>query len=382
MSRLISVVIKPTLACRMDCRHCYHSPAERADERRISFETLDRVFALAAQDYDSAWFVWHGGEPLSLPLSFYKKAIALQEQHFGTASHRVGNTIQTNGLAIDRALLSFCKEKQINLGVSYEGPCDALLRPDGAQVERTLRGMSAGERVFSVSATVARGAQDRQQELYEYFRELGTAVTLAPVIPAGEAAAHPELVPDPAAYAAASIRAFDAWLTDAETKVPLIPHYLYVLAALGDAQPADCAHTSCLTRWLCVYPNGDLYPCAKACPAAFRLGNVQDFGSFAEAFRTPGFAALLAGTVARREKCQSCPVFAYCAGGCSMDACYERGLTENGGASCQVYRAVFTHVKETLDRIIAEKQDLRQYNVFVRDAILGKLLNPVLTTGY
>ncbi|MDD2626651.1 MAG: radical SAM protein [Candidatus Methanomethylophilus sp.] len=381
MSRLLSVIIKPTLTCSMDCRHCYHPPTERAQGGRISFDRLDRLFSMISREYDAAWFIWHGGEPLILPLSFYKKVIELEEKHFGVASHRVGNTIQTNGLALNRKFLVFCRDKQINVGVSHEGPCDGLLRPDGAKVDKILRDMNRDERVFSVSATICRGSQSRQREIYEYFRDAGMTVSFSPVIAAGEAAVHPELVPDPEAYAAESNALFDEWLHDRDAQVPLLPHYLYLLSALGDPQPADCAHTSCLTKWLCVYPNGDLYPCAKACPAPYKLGNLDDFRHLGDVFRTPGFVKLLEGTVARREQCRTCPIFDYCAGGCSVDACYEGGIEKNGGNACRIYRTVFTHVKETVDGILRDRPDLQQYNSFVQDAVLGKLVNPLYGNG-
>lgn len=374
MSRFLSVVIKPTLACDMGCRHCYHSPEEMSSGARISFDRLERLFNLLNREYDSVWFIWHGGEPLNLPISFYRKVLDMQKRIFGPL--RYGNTIQTNGVALDRKFIKFCKDNEVNIGISHEGPCNALLRPDGDAVEKRIVEMSDKERVFSVSSTVSRGAQDRQAEIYRHFRDIGTAVSINPVVPLGCTASHPELVPDPEAYIKSSIEAFDEWFNDPAVRVPLIPHYLYVLSALGDPQGSDCAHSSCLTKWLCMYPNGDLYPCAKPCPGSMRLGNIDDIGSIADAFRSEGFANILRGTIARREKCKSCELFNFCQGGCSIDAMAENGLEENGGSSCRIYREVFGHVKKCVDSIIAEKKDLTAYNAYVRDAVLGKLVNP------
>ncbi|AGI47645.1 Arylsulfatase regulator (Fe-S oxidoreductase) [Thermoplasmatales archaeon BRNA1] len=376
MNRYLSVIIKPTLACNMACRHCYHSPEERSSEGRISFERLEKLFRIASRDYESVWFIWHGGEPLELPLSFWKKAIELQEKYFG--NHTCGNTIQTNGLNIDRKFLEFCRKKQINIGVSHEGPYDDLLRTDCSKVEDTIRKMSDKGRVFSVSSTISKGDESSQLEIYRHFSDIGTSLSMVPVIPAGCAAAHRELVPDPDAYIRSSIEAFDAWLHDRDTEMPLSPHFLYVMSALGDPQPSDCAHSSCLTRWVCLYPNGDLYPCAKACPSSMKLCNIDSVNAVPEAFRTEGFAEILKGTIARREKCQKCDVYDYCQGGCSIDAYYEEGIGNNGNPSCRIFREVFLHIKKEMDSIISEKKDLSQYNRFVRDAVLGKLVNPVM----
>ena len=59
-----------------------------------------------------------------------------------------------------------------------------------------------------------------------------------------------------------------------------------------------------------------------------------------------------------------------------MDAYHEGSIEDNGNDSCKIYKAIFTHVSEEIRKILDEKPDLSQYNLFVRDAILGKLTNP------
>ncbi len=377
MSRLISVIIKPTLACGMACKHCYHSSDELSQKDCISSERLERLFRLLSREYDSVWFVWHGGEPLSLPFSFYKNAIELEKKCFGP--NRYGNTIQTNGQGLNRRFVKFCKDHEINLGISHEGPYDDILRQNGEKIESLIVEMSEGERVFSVNSTISRETQDKQVEIFEHFRDLGAAVSLSPVLPVGCTACHSELVPDPEAYINSSIEAFDKWFDDPDCRTPLVPHFLYVLSALGNPQFSDCSHTSCLTKWLCVYPNGDLYPCAKPCPPAMKLGNIDEISSISEVFRCEAFGEILKGTIIRRQKCQSCAIFNYCQGGCTIDAFYESGIENNDGDSCRIYREIFTYVKKRVDEIIDGRKDLSAYNPFVRDAILGKIVNPALS---
>ncbi|MCQ2084810.1 MAG: radical SAM protein [archaeon] len=376
MSRFLSVVIKPTLACNMACRHCYHTSEELTSEARISFDRLERLFNILSKEYDSVWFVWHGGEPLEMPFVFYKKVLDMQEKIFGP--ERYGNTIQTNGLKLDRKFINFCKEKKVNIGISHEGPYDGILRENGEKIEKQIIAMSDKERVFSVNSTISRDCQDKQLEIYRHFRDIGAAVSMVPVLPIGCTACHPEFVPDADAYIKSSIAAFDEWLTDTTSRIPLLPHYQYVLSALGTPQESDCAHSSCLTKWLCMYPNGDLYPCAKPCPSSMKLGNIDNIKSIGDCFRTEGFVNILQGTIVRRQKCQSCDLFKFCQGGCSIDALNQGGIENNGGDSCRIYREIFTHIKDAVSEIINEKKDLTQYNAFIRDAILGKLVNPAL----
>ncbi|MDR2846389.1 MAG: radical SAM protein [Candidatus Methanoplasma sp.] len=378
MKPYLSVIIKPTLACNIDCRHCYHTEEERAGDP-ISIERLDKLFKAVSEEYESAWFIWHGGEPLMLSLQFYRDAIALEEKYFGKDSHRVGNTIQTNGTRLDRKFADFCRDNKINVGVSYEGEFNDVLRERTADVEKNLELLRKKEYVFSVSSTISSGTVSKQTEIYKTFRDRKMAVSFSPVIPAGCAAVHSDLVPNAEEYVSSSIETFDLWLKDKDSEIPLIPHYLYVLNALGEPVESDCAHTSCLTKWLCIYPNGDLYPCAKGCPSEFRLGNIDAVSQISDAFASEGFKKILIGTIQRREKCKQCSIFEYCNGGCSIDAYYESGIDNKEGDSCRIYREIFTHVLETVNGILEDKPDLSGYNKFVRDAVLGKLINPKIS---
>jgi len=379
MKPFISVIIKPTLECNINCRHCYHTPEERVPEK-MSIDILDRLFRLLSEEYESVWFIWHGGEPLLMPFKFYKEALGLQEKHFGKDSHRVGNTIQTNGIMLDRKFINFCREKMINIGVSFEGPYNDALREKTDTVRDNIEYLSDKERMFSVNSTISAETASLQKEIFESFRSNKTAVSFMPVIPAGCAACG-KMVPDADEYIRSSIECFDDWLHDENAEIPLIPHYLYILNALGEPQESDCAHNSCLTKWICVYPNGDLYPCGKGCPSEFRLGNIADVGRISDAFFTEGFGRIITGTVERRNKCMAeCDLYIYCNGGCSIDAFYEKGLGTNGGDSCRIFREVFGHVLSSVENIVETRPDLSGYNSFVKDAVLGKLINPKMTS--
>ncbi|MBO4357281.1 MAG: radical SAM protein [Candidatus Methanomethylophilaceae archaeon] len=370
MKPFITVVIKPTLFCNTNCKHCYHTPEERV-KGNISLDKVEKLIKLVSEEYQTAWFIWHGGEPLTLPMSFYKEVIGYEEKYFGKDSMRIGNTINTNGTLLNRRLMAYCREKKINIGVSYEGPYNNVLREE--DVEKTLKTLTAKDNKYAVSATISKDTASKQKEIYEYFRDKAVSVSLSPVMGAGCGKCY---IPDTDEFIKGSIEAFDDWLFDNKVTVPLMPFYLYIQHYLGEPVPSDCAHTSCLTKWICMYPDGSLYPCAKACPKDFCMGNIDDIGSINDAFQSEGFRNILIGSIKRREKCSSCEIFNYCNGGCSIDACYENGIEENGGQSCRAYKEIFGHVSKEIQKILDEKPDMDRYNPYVKEAIVNKLINP------
>ena len=369
----ISVVVKPTLSCNINCRHCYHAVDDRSDEV-MSFDTLERLICLSSE-YESVWFIWHGGEPLVLPLKFYKNAIRLQEKYFGKGSHRISNTIQTNGTLIDRKFINFCKENKINVGVSSEGPCNGVLREITDDVNRNIKMMKDRGHIFSVNSTICSDDVSDQMNIYDHFREMGAALSFSPVIRSGSATQ--DMVPNAGEYAKASITVFDKWLYDAEAEMPLMPHLQYIMAVLGEPSESDCAHSSCITKWLSVYPNGDVYPCAKGCPSEFMLGNINDMEKMSDSFRSDALRNILTASIERRDKCMTeCKLFEYCGGGCAIDALSEGTTEMNNHTSCKIFKEVFMHILNVIETILLERPDLSHYNKFVREAILGKLLNP------
>ena len=341
----------------------------------MSLGTLERMIRVASEEYESAWFVWHGGEPLLLPLKFYKKAVELQERYFGKGSFRVSNTIQTNGILLDKKIANFCKENKINIGVSYEGPCNDVLRSRTADVQKNIDMMRKGEHMFSVSSTICRGTVKEMKRIYDGTVKNGIALSLSPVVCSGSAT--PEMIPDADGYADACVSLFDEWLYDTNAEMPLMPFLQYMMSALGEPSPSDCSHSSCLMKWISVYPNGDLYPCGKGCPPEFRLCNIADIEHLSDAFRTDAMKDMFVRSIERRERCRNgCDIFAHCNGGCSMDALSEGSMSDNGGASCRTFKKVFSHIRDVTNDILDNRRDLSRYNRFVREAVVGKLVNP------
>ena len=88
----------------------------------MSLETLEKFTKLyiEAQIHSSVNFFWIGGEPLLLGIDYYKKALEFQEKY--GKGKKINNTIQTNGLLINKDWLNFFKENDFTVITTIDGP--------------------------------------------------------------------------------------------------------------------------------------------------------------------------------------------------------------------------------------------------------------------
>ncbi len=117
-----TVVVQPTPFCNINCTYCYLP--QRDSRARMRHETLrtlfDKVFASGWVDSHLS-VIWHAGEPLVLPVSFYREAFACIERLRPAALH-LQHSIQTNGMLISTEWCELFRTWQVGVGVSIDGP--------------------------------------------------------------------------------------------------------------------------------------------------------------------------------------------------------------------------------------------------------------------
>jgi uncharacterized protein len=120
--RIELLVVQPTPFCNIDCRYCYLP--DRANKSVVAQSTLHNLFS---QVFASGWakdglsVVWHAGEPMVLPIDFYRRVFALIDG-MKPPGLMVTHSFQTNGTLIDDAWCDFIAEAHISIGVSIDGP--------------------------------------------------------------------------------------------------------------------------------------------------------------------------------------------------------------------------------------------------------------------
>jgi len=120
------VVIQPTPFCNLDCDYCYLP--NRDVKERLSLELLESIFKRIFESHlisDRFTVVWHAGEPLAMPIEFYRLAFKIVEQlnknELGSRCH-ITHAFQTNATMLTREWCDLIQQHDVQIGVSLDGP--------------------------------------------------------------------------------------------------------------------------------------------------------------------------------------------------------------------------------------------------------------------
>jgi uncharacterized protein len=146
-------VVQPTPFCNLDCDYCYLPDRNRTT--RLSVETLlaatNKLIASGLVQ-DTLSVVWHAGEPLTVPVEFYRRAFEALATLAAATKVTMRHSIQTNATLIDREWCELFIDHNVNVGVSVDGPAHVH---DRHRKDRLGRG---------THAAVLRGIQQLQSQ--------------------------------------------------------------------------------------------------------------------------------------------------------------------------------------------------------------------------
>ncbi len=181
MPRIQLLVIQPTPFCNIDCRYCYLP--ERTNKAVVAEATLVNLFS---QVFASGWVhdgvsvVWHAGEPLVLPVDFYRRAFRLIDE-LKPPALTLTHAFQTNGTLIDDAWCAFFAEQRVNVGVSIDGPrrlhdINRVTRAGRGTFERTIAGIRRLRRhevPFHVISVLSAESLAAPREMFDFYLSEG-----------------------------------------------------------------------------------------------------------------------------------------------------------------------------------------------------------------
>lgn len=371
------VMLKPAGSrCNLACRYCYYLEKGRLypkEEQQVLSDELLETFIrqyLEAQTMPQVLFTWHGGEPLLRPLSFYRKALALQQKY--ARGRQIDNCLQTNGTLLTDEWCEFLRENHFLVGISIDGPQtfhDGYRCHSFEKVMRGIRLLQKHHVEWNAMATVNHLNADHPAEFYHFFKAIGCQyIQFTPVVeriverPDGLtlASAHQQEASltdysvTPEQWGRFLCGVYDEWVKDDIGRV-FVQLFDATLANWAGEPPGICSLSPTCGRAAAMEANGDVYSCDHFVFPEYRLGNIRQQSLTAMLYgeRQQQFGRDKSATLPRQ--CRECSFLFACHGECPKNRFAKDRYGEPGlNYLCEGYKQFFAHVAADMDFMKAE----------------------------
>jgi uncharacterized protein len=328
-SRKLQIVFKITKHCNLRCSYCYEFPflgqkgfVGLADVERLIRHLADYEFDVQSPHAgeDGFEFIWHGGEPLMVPMDHYESIGRLQRAILGPLAFR--NVVQTNLTILTARHPDWFKQesffKRDSIGFSFDVYGDQRTDITGAQTTQkvldNLGRLLANDISVGGITVLSRSTVGHVANIFRFYDDLGLGFRLLPF--------HLEVVPGQAAVngvaqrdiVAAMCLLFDLW-RQSEQPVVVAPLNEYIEDAIAviNGQNGSFYDKASDESIFIIDTNGDVYGGEPYLPEHC-YGNLFR-QPFDEVLASPARAELVAQSRRRMETyCTDCPFFGSCSG--------------------------------------------------------------------
>jgi uncharacterized protein len=180
-TRIHTIVLQPTPFCNIRCKYCYLPTRDD-----VSTMSLDTIRATFRRVFESSYagqqitVIWHAGEPLVLPVSYYEAAFKAIE-HLCPLGITLRHSFQTNGTLVTKEWCDLIRKWNVGVGVSIDGPRDMhdanrVTRSGKGTFDKAMRGarlLQAEGIPFHVISVLSKDALQKPEELHAFYMEEG-----------------------------------------------------------------------------------------------------------------------------------------------------------------------------------------------------------------
>lgn len=354
----VSLIIRVTDICNLNCAYCYSSANTSKDI--ISISLVEKIFQSIANFNDSkTHIIWHGGEPLLAGLQFYEKVVDIQKSFEG---HEFTNSIQTNGTLLNDNFIDLFKENNFKIGISLDGierthDLNRLYKNSQSTFSVVFENLIKSQKkgiLNGIICVLNKNTVNEINEIYRFMKENEVSFHVNPQIDLGNGYINNYLSLDVESLNKIMIQLFDLWYFD--TKHPLITIEpfksmisQFVFVESDNQYSTTCFFTSnCLKYFMSINPRGDVFPCGRfGDNFEFLLGNINE--NSIESMQNNSVSQLFNDRLSYLDKCCKCKYFQFCLGGCPNNSLISYGNINKEDNFCRLHFGLFEHIEHLIN---------------------------------
>ncbi len=176
------LILQSTPFCNLDCSYCYLP--DRSDKSRMPIHVIEKAFefVIGANLVESEFtIVWHAGEPMTLPPSYYKEAFDLSREFANKHNIVIHQSIQTNATLVTDEWCKLIQENDVRVGISLDGSAKwndrvRVYRSGKGSHQKVLEGIECLRRNnidFHVISVITSESVADPEGIFDFFHELG-----------------------------------------------------------------------------------------------------------------------------------------------------------------------------------------------------------------
>lgn len=361
------VMLKPAGSrCNMACQYCYYKQKGNGMLSEQLLEEFTRQY-LQAQTVQQVLFIWHGGEPLLMPIGYYRKALEMQRR-YANGLH-IDNCIQTNGMLLSDEWCEFLHDNHFLVGISIDGPqhMHDAYRHNGAghaswtDVMRAIHLLQRHQVEWNAMATVNHISAQQPLSFYRFFRDIGCQyLQFTPVVErldehsslmagSDEGGTLAPYSVTPEQWGTFLCAVYDEWVRR-DVGTIFVQTFDATLANWIGEAPGVCSLSASCGSAAVMEADGTLYSCDHFVFPHYRLGNIRQhtltemlYGEQMMQFSKMKQSAL-------PRQCRECPFLFACHGECPRCRFMRDRYGDYGlNYLCSGYKKFFQHVSADMD---------------------------------
>jgi uncharacterized protein len=354
--------------CNLECKYCYYLSKEKLypdSHFRMQEETLEHFTQqyIGAQDAPEVTFSWQGGEPTLLGVDFYKKAVEYQRK-YKKPGMKIINTLQTNGLLLNKEWAEFLYTFEFLVGVSLDGPknmhdayrVDRGGNPTHSKVIKGINILKEYGVDFNILCCVHKSNASHPLDVYRYLRDdIGAQfIQFIPIVERDNLNGYQEGYKvtrrsvGGKKYGNFLITIFDDWVRNDVGKI-FVQIFDVALAVWSGNNAGLCIFEKTCGKALALEHNGDLYCCDHYVEPRYLVGNIEndEILNMVSSDKQYQFGQAKLDTLP--QYCMDCEVRFICNGGCPKNRIRRTPTGEPGlNYLCEGYKTFFLHIDKPI----------------------------------
>ncbi|MGZ7506321.1 radical SAM protein [Vibrio parahaemolyticus] len=352
--KVLSVYVKPTNFCNIDCDHCYLPEEVRANKKTISFDELRKAYGFVKdvalrEKFDDIHFIWHGGEPMMLEPDWYEEAHKIADEVFGEREY--GTSIQTSLIRYSSKWDGLINDRwDAFVGSSIDFSARTIRSSTDSYIDlwmkRVNKAREAGITVIP-GFVPSKNEIGKEKEIVSWFVENGfEAFNFERYT---NFLNKPDFnYPSNKEHSLFMINLFDELMRmmEEEGSAPDVKPIYAAIRGVKDKVSGDRWGTNCQSSFIVIEPNGDINTCPDRSSVEKPFSNFKDG---ADAFlNSKSRRKWIRMSVVKHkgEHCLNCEYNTWCQSGCPIN---PNKPFDPKVADCSGHKLFLNHVKQFLN---------------------------------